>query len=644
MFKKEPGTSERRRYLRLDTVFPVLFRLESPDGKQILSAWQQGFTRNVSKGGICLEVNNFSPDLALALKENKAKLSLEIEMPMIKKPVKAQAQVAWGTQSGADPNRYTFGLSYEHIDASANAKVMRYAWMKKLFIPVAISLILALSIGLGINTFINAKLTQGNKALVEQLIKILQDTSVAKQQIKSISREKSDLQLQLDALEQRIKAAEKEKKEKEERGVKAAARINALVEELSLERNRLQQQIISVQTKENNITEELLRLDKKKSCLEQANLDKMYQWLSVHQNHRSGLIMSFEGDSQIERWGFTYDQALAALAFINISDFNRAAKILTFFKDRAEKTDGRFFNAYYVDDGSPAEYVVHSGPNIWLGIAAAQYSYKSGDNSFLQLAQDIAKATIGMQSQDREGGIRGGPDVAWFATEHNLDAYAFFNMLYEITTDSVYEKARDKILNWLLNHTYDRSEIPVKRGKGDSTIATDTYAWSIAAIGPEKLSGIGMDPDRIMEFVEENCSVEVDYRRLGEGDAVKIKGFDFAPQRHLARGGIVSSEWTAQMVVSMKIMAKYYYDKEMPAKAHAYEVKADAYLAELANMIVSSPSPSGQGESCLPYATQDNVDTGHGWFTPKGSRTGSVAGTVYTIFAYYGYNPLQLRK
>ena len=61
-------------------------------------------------------------------------------------------------------------------------------------------------------------------------------------------------------------------------------------------------------------------------------------------------------------------------------------------------------------------------------------------------------------------------------------------------------------------------------------------------------------------------------------------------------------------------------------------------------MIISSPSASGQGDSCLPYATQENADTGHGWMTPKGRATGSVAGTAYALFAYYNYNPLQLKE
>ncbi len=255
---------------------------------------------------------------------------------------------------------------------------------------------------------------------------------------------------------------------------------------------------------------------------------------------------------------------------------------------------------------------------------------------------EIAQGIMNLQKQDAEGGLRGGPDVEWYATEHNLDAYAFFDMLYKLTNKQKYLDARDKIISWLQKHTYDRTDIPVKRGKGDSTIATDTYAWSIAAIGPQELERLGMNPDKIIEFAENTCAAVVNYARP-DGRKVEIKGFDFAPQVHVARGGVISSEWTAQMVISFRIMSEFYLKKGDNVKARAYQLKADEYLGSLANMIISSPSPSGQGESCLPYATQDSVDTGHGWFTPKGKSTGSLSGTTYTIFAYYNYNPLEFK-
>ena len=122
-----------------------------------------------------------------------------------------------------------------------------------------------------------------------------------------------------------------------------------------------------------------------------------------------------------------------------------------------------------------------------------------------------------------------------------------------------------------------------------------------------------------------------------------IREFDFALQHNTARGGVVSSEWTAQMIVSYKIMEDFYNKKSDFAKVDFYRRKAQMYLSQLGKMVISSASPSGQGEGCLPYATQADVDTGHGWRTPKGSHTGSVSGTAYALFAYDGFNPLELK-
>ena len=639
--QNQPGGEERRKYVRLDSVFPVQFRLLSLDGKVLLSEWMQGFTNNIGKGGICLEVNNLRDSDASLIRNNQAMLSLKIEMPVSKRPVEATSKPAWVRLVPGAQAKYLIGLAYHTIDPKQGARILRHALTKKFFPPAAIALVVVLAVGLGVNTYFNIKLIKGNKALVNQLITILQDSSIAQQKIKQIVRDKEGLTLQLQSLEQHIQSLEEEKQKRKEEANKID-QLNGIIEKLNKEKSGLQEQMIGLQHKETAVTDQLLDLEKKKDTIEKANFDKMYQWLKVHQNPKTGLVMSFEGDSDISDWGFIYDQSLLVQAYTNFSDFDRAKKILNFFGKKAERVDGRFVNAYYVNDGDPAEFVVHAGPNIWLGIAALQYTKKTQDKSFIKLAEDIGSSIIALQNEDPEGGIRGGPSVTWYATEHNLDAYAFFNMLYSTTGKEQYAKARDKVLDWIVAHTYDKNDVPIKRGKGDSTIATDTYAWSIAAIGPSKLEEIGMNPDRIMEFAQNNCAAEVSFKRP-DNQVVTIKGFDFAPQKNVARGGIVSAEWTGQMIVSLKIMADYYYKKDMAAKGRAYEKKAEEYLASLGGMVISSPSPSGQGESCMPYATQDFVDTGHGWMTPKGKSTGSVAGTAYYLFAYYNYNPLELK-
>ncbi len=651
MSEQEKLISEHRQYLRLDSVFPVSFKLLSLDGKQELSDLLQGFTNNVSKGGICLEINNLKPELASLIKNKEAKLSLNIEIPWLNKVIKAKAQIAWIKDIiNATPNKYLIGLSYVEIIPAQNNAIMRYARSKKLFLPVVLSLAIILGLGFAVNSYINLKLIEGNKALVKQLVNIVQESSIVKQQVKQINKEKEDLEVKISSLHLQLKVAEEGRnklknttKIEEKQRNKRIAELNTLIDKLNQDKASFQEKLITVQHQENAVAEKLLLLGQRKATLAKANLDNMYQWLKVHQNPHTGLVISFEGDKDIANWAFIYDQSLAIQAYTYFSDFECARKALEFFDKKAKRMDGKFMNAYYANDGNPAEYTVHSGPNIWLGIAILQYTKKSGDNSYLKLAEEIAREIIKLQNEDKDGGIRGGPTVEWYATEHNLDAYAFFNMLYTMTGKQQYASSRDKVLKWIISNTYSAREIPIKRGKGDSTIATDTYAWSIAAIGPKKLEELGMNPDKIVEFAEQNCAVEVSFTRP-DGQVVKIKGFDFAPQQHVARGGVVSSEWTAQMVMAFKIMADFYHQKGMIDKARSYEFKADEYLFGIGKMIISSPSPSGQGESCLPYATQAFVDTGHGWMTPKGNTTGSVAGTAYTIFAYYNYNPLDLEQ
>jgi len=635
--------AEHRKYLRLDTVFPVQFRLEELEAKSSLSVWLQGFTNNVSRGGICLAINNLDPKLFELLKKKNVKLSLEIDIPISRKPIPARASIVWVKDISGEKHQYLVGVSYDSICARQNSSLIRYAWLKKLFVPVALALVIVLAVGLGLNSYLNYKLTQGNKLLIERLTTVLKDSSQAKQKIQEVIAQREGFAAELKSLQEQIKSVKLQKEKIQVGDLAQIKQLNDLIAGLTKEKLVLENKLAAAVRDENLATEKLTQLDEKKAVLEKANFDNMYQWLKIHQNNHTGLVASFEGDKEIANWSFTYDLALLVQAYSRFSDFDRARKILDFFARDAKRENGWFLNAYYVDDGGPAEFIMHCGPNIWLGLAVMQYINYSKDQRYLGLAESIAAAMMKIQNEDAGGGLRGGPNVTWYSTEHNLDAYAFFNMLAQVTGKPVYAQAAQKAITWMVNNTYDRPDLPVKRGKGDSTIATDTYAWSIAAIGPEKLLSLGMDPDRIMEFVEENCSVEVDFVGL-DGKSVKVKGFDFAPILHTARGGVVSSEWTAQMVVSYKIMEDFCLKKGNKAKAAEYGLKAQMYLGELCKMIISSPSPSGQGQGCLPYATLDQVDTGHGWSTPKGSHTGSVSGTTYTLFAYYGFNPLELKE
>lgn len=536
--------AERRNYSRLDTVFPVEFRLVSTDATTILSGWFQGFTNNIGKGGLCLSVNNFPPEFIQAIRSRQTKLYLNIEVPVSSSPTAALARPAWVKEVTEQTGRYLIGLSYQQIDSRQNRRIMRYVRFKKTIVPLALSLIIIFGLGLIINSFVSLKLIKGNKVLVEQLIKILQESSVTKQKVKEINRQKEDLQLRIEALTMRIMAQEEEKKQLLEKKKMAGGQILVKTEELTDEISRLiqekislQEELIALQEKESGITEELLLLDKKKNTLEKANLYRMYQWLKTRQN----------ADAAAKNPVSTYEQALAMQVYNYFGAFAHTRKLLNFFYRKAERKDNLFFDAYHYDSGNPMEQTVYDNSNIWLGIAIVQYTQKTRDEQFLGLAEEIAQAVADSLNK------------APYNNEDVINAYAFFNLLHKITEKQPYLQARDKTLkSW------------VKR--------SSPSAWAIVAISPQKLEELGINPDRIIESAQE------DYK-----------------------GGI---EQAAKMILALKIMADFYYQKNMIAKAHTYELKSDKYLTELTNVNIYTPA----------------------------------SGIAHTVFAYYKYSPLTLEE
>ena len=468
---------ERRKYIRLDSVFPVEFRLISPDEKEFLSDWLQGFTNDISRGGICLSVNNLNPELSGLLREGKAKISLQLEMPINRAPIKARAKAVWINDILAIPPKSLIGLAYEQIDPKQNKKILHYARLKEFFIPsvLAAALILVLVIALG--GVLNAKLIKGNKALMNQLVQLAQESSIAKQKIKQISRQRQDLEIKIQALEQRIQAAQEEMPKIADKQGRKLGEQNKLIAQLGAEKDALIEKLIAIQGRENFITEELLRLDKRKAILEKANFDKMYLWIKMHQNPRTGLIMGP---------GSVYDQSLACQAYIYFSDFERVRKMLDFFRSKAKRQNNLFLNAYNVSSGVPVDSTVLIPSNIWLGITAMQYTDKSGDEGYVGIAEDIAQAIINLKALDKE------------SENTNICAYAFFNMLYKVTGKTQYAEAAAKILDTLLQETKD--------------LIASKYTWLIAGIGPQKLEELGINPDRLLESSDNSQIVSAEQK------------------------------------------------------------------------------------------------------------------------------------
>jgi len=664
-------SAERRKYIRINTVFPVQMKILGPGNKEVSLDLIQGFTKDISKGGLRIEINNLDEKARQEITKSQNKLQLFVQVPFSKEPIKALSSYEWIKEEKRDyPNIYAIGISYENIDENSKNRLMRFA-VGMLILPKFVAVVLfALLVLASLTMYDNLKQEKENALLVRQLVQAskakteleskLVDALKAKDQLQNKLRDNS---LKISGLEESIKRADKEKlillekeksltatvKDKEELSKQAEALAKekndlvASLKNITQEKAALEKQLNQIIRGGEEIKTQLKKTEETKKGLEKKTAQNMYLWIKAHQNQKTGLVTSYEGDKNFEDWAFTYDQALAACSFMLFNDYDSAGKILYFLKNKAKKTNGIFVNAYDAATGAPVESTIHGGPNFWIAFAALQYTYKTGDKEYLSIATDMGDWALALQSQDPDGGIKGGPDVNWFSTEHNLEAYSMFKMLYQLTKQEKYKTGADKTLAWIKNNAYNKSEQRMQRGKGDSTIATDTFALAIAAIGPQTLSNLGMSPDQIIDFAENNTLVKTIFVRPDGGETA-VSGFDFAKNRNLGRGGIISTEWTAQMIVGFKMMGRFYAAQNNTAMAKSYNDKANFYLNELDKLIISSPSRTGQGAGCLPYASHSNADTGHGWRTPSGKQTGSLSGTAYTLLAKFGYNPLSLTQ
>ncbi len=633
---------EKRQYVRMSTVFPVELQVFSSAGERKPSRLLQGFTRDIGSGGLCIELKSFELETEDLLHLPNAHLKLTINPVFSPTPIYASARIAWlKKEEGLLPAKFLIGAAYTEIDERSRMRILNYAkklvWIPRLAGAGGVLMLALLSL-----LFVqDQRLVQENKKLVNQLIDSAEKKSEVASRLNGLQKRKALLEKELDEARDTLRFLQ--------------TSIAALTAENASRKSAYEKELLGLEARQETIGRELKNIqagkEKLKAAYETLNkeaqptaesaLRQMVEWLKAHVNFHTGLISSYEGDASLEDWAFTYDQTLAAQVFLLFGDTQNAKDILSFYEFRAKKDLGGFASAYSTLDGEPLETQVSTGPNLWVGIAALQYQRKTGDARFMALARQVADWAIGQQ--DSEGGLRGGPNLRWYSTEHNLDAYAFFSMLYQVTGEARYEEAKQRTLGWVKKYAYSAREKRMNRGKGDATIATDTFAWAIAAIGPAVLKEISFDPEGIMEFAEKNCQVKVSYKEPS-GRLVKVQGFDFAKAQNVGRGGVISTEWTAQMIVTYRILAGYFKGIGDGEKAQVYSDKASFYLNELQKLTLTSPSRTGQGRGCLPYASQDNVDTGHGWRTPKGQRTGSVSATAYGIFAWVGHNPFSLER
>ncbi|MDP2752917.1 MAG: hypothetical protein Q8P40_00765 [Nitrospirota bacterium] len=196
---------------------------------------------------------------------------------------------------------------------------------------------------------------------------------------------------------------------------------------------------------------------------------------------------------------------------------------------------------------------------------------------------------------------QGQTKILWKSTEHNIDAYVAFTLLYELTGDSKWEERAFNAKNFVeamwndVDKHFWTGTLEDGCTINKSNIPVDIQAWALMALGSYNSA---------LKWAEDNCYTESD----------GFKGFDFNNDRDG-----VWAEGTAQMAVA------YQVNKE--------NSKSDFYITELGKIQTSATNNNGKG---IVAASHDGVTTGFDW--EYFSRL-HVGATAWYIFAGMKYNP-----
>ena len=126
--------------------------------------------------------------------------------------------------------------------------------------------------------------------------------------------------------------------------------------------------------------------------------------------------------ARLANLSWTYDNALAVLAFTGLGDGAHARQLLDQL-DALQAKDGSLAFAYDVRSGAGSG-AVRSNALAWVGIAAVAYRRQTGSNRYDHLIAGLADYLL--KSRRTDGLVLGGPDVQWVSTQHNLLMAEFF--------------------------------------------------------------------------------------------------------------------------------------------------------------------------------------------------------------------------
>ena len=250
-----------------------------------------------------------------------------------------------------------------------------------------------------------------------------------------------------------------------------------------------------------------------------SNPNAQINWLIRMQDPNTGLVESYEGNDN--NFAYTFDQALAVIAFTEAGEVDRAKMILNIMADLQPSDPNRmWYECYHADD--PNEVcdnceLYNTGPIAWMVIAINYYEDKTADMSYALIAHralDWLDTMWNTSDPNKYGSLRycKGPDCTIpnsTSTEHNIDAYSAYYWRGVLDSNDSYIADAGLILSCLRRKLWGASDESIGPPDWDPVnvfwrgfelpveFCTDPQSWGVLSLEP-----IGPDGE---EFYKSLC-------------------------------------------------------------------------------------------------------------------------------------------
>ena len=320
-----------------------------------------------------------------------------------------------------------------------------------------------------------------------------------------------------------------------------------------------------------------------------------HKWLKS-QMVSTGLVDSYRDKSDI---CYSYDQAVAAMAFVARGDFVNARRVLNALAS-LQNADGSWNHSYACTTGNVLGAQRYVGSNAWIVLAIAHYEKRTGDTVTYHVMGERAVNWMRLFQQG-DGGLNGGYDangafINWASTEHNEDSYGGLNH-FAYTSDGA------EVKSFLDNVVWNASQDRWNQGRNDPLDPLDVNPLGVQALGT---SGVRPYVLSLNYAYSHHRNVQT----WGKGRIrIQVDGFDFNSDHN-----DIWVEGTAQM-----------------AKALFLSGSSNDGTYFLQQLIQTQSNSGG-----LPYSVKG---TFNGDFTM--SKNEAVASTGWLILAIESINPLK---